>query len=106
MSVAARHGQESGPVDTAEPISAQTVTKEKEGGEKLDSVTNREPLRLHLKDGFTKTLRPLEHQMLQTLCKIFPCSCSLQRSTNASFFTLLNFFRHAHFYNSTYGSIA
>ncbi|GFN91578.1 hypothetical protein PoB_001808400 [Plakobranchus ocellatus] len=73
MSVAARHGQESRPVDTAEPISAQMVTTEKEGGEKLDSVTNREPLRLHLNDGFTKTLRPLEHQMLPTLRKIFSC---------------------------------
>ncbi|GFN91581.1 hypothetical protein PoB_001808700 [Plakobranchus ocellatus] len=65
--------QESGPIATAEPISAQMVTTEKEGGKKLDSVTIREPLRLHLKDRLTETLRPLEHQilMLPTAFKIF-----------------------------------
>ncbi|GFO40460.1 hypothetical protein PoB_006696500 [Plakobranchus ocellatus] len=90
----ARDGQESVPIATAESVSAQMVTTEKEGGEKFDSVTNREPLRLHLNNSFIEILRAVEHQMLPTMFNIRPPpspSHSLQSSLTL---------RPAHFYDS------
>ncbi|GFO25335.1 hypothetical protein PoB_005184000 [Plakobranchus ocellatus] len=81
-----RIGTPSPPWSQSAGQRSDMVTAEKEGGEQLDSVTNRELLRLHLKDSFTEAL---EHQLLLTVPKIpSPPSLSKLRMLRSSTFSL------------------